>query len=366
MQFRILKQILKYIKKISFININFVFSFNKKISTAPIIENAKGFLISYTKNFFLSVIIRPRFSKEIKYLSYNNEKNKFGLIIQGPISDQKDFLIESLKIYKKIFKNVYIVISTWENEKKYLKKLRPLCNHIIFNKIPTNKGIANINLQTISTFNALKHLKKKKILYCLKSRTDCRIYNPKTFIFLYNLLVTFGTGKSAKKVKNRILASSNYSCKYRLYGITDILLFSTTSELIKYFDKELFHIGIKKIGIKNKNYIFQNNYITAESYLCAKYLYNNEIKIKWTMRHWEQMLKEIFCIFDASSVDFYWNKYEKIFEQRRGINYSFYDNRNLTFADWFTIYSSKNYILNSKYREKWKIVKNKLCKYSYF
>ena len=366
MLFPISKKILKYIKNTSFCKINFVFKFSKKISTAPIIENAKGLLISYTKNFFLSVIIRPKFSKQVKYLSFNNEKNKFGLVIQGPISNQKDFLIESLKIYKKIFKNVYIVISTWENEKRHLKELKPLSNHIIFNKIPINKGIANINLQTISTFNALKHLKKKKIIYCLKSRTDCRIYNPKTFIFLYNLLITFPLRKSVKKAKNRILACSNYSCKYRLYGITDILLFSTTFELMRYFDTEPFDIGIKKIGLKNKNYIFQNNYITAESYLCAKYLYNNKIKIEWTMKHWEQMLKEIFCIFDAWSVDFYWNKYEKIFEQRRGTNYSFYDNRNLTFADWFTIYSSKDYLLNSKYREKWKFLKNTLYKYSYF
>ena len=40
-----------------------------------------------------------------------------------------------------------------------------------------------------------------------------------------------------------------------------------------------------------------------------------------------------FVSYDDSSVDFYWNKYEKIFEQRRGINYSFYVNRNLTFAE---------------------------------
>jgi len=363
----IFRKKISYLKNIFSTNINIIFKFNKKISTAPIIKNAKGMLISYSKNFFLSVVMRPKFSKEVNYLSFNNEKKKFGLIIQGNISEQKDFLIESLKIYKKIFKNVYIVISTWETETKHLKDLKHLSNHIITNQMPKNKGVANVNLQTTSTYNDLKHLKIKKIKYCLKSRTDCRIYNPKTFIYLYNLLKTFPVKQSfKKKLQNRILASSNYSCKYRLYGITDILLFSSTSELLNYFDKEFFHEGIKKIGINNINYMKQNNYITAESYLCAKFLNKIGIKIEWTMHYWEKMLKEIFCIFDASSVDFYWNKYEKIFEQRRRVNYSYYDDRGLTFADWFTIYSSKEFILKPNFREKWKFVKKKLYKYSYF
>lgn len=367
MLINIFRKKIRNIQNIFATNIDIIFKFNKKISTAPIIKNAKGLLFSYSKNFFLSVIMRPKFSKEVNYLSFNNKKKKFGLIIQGNISEQKDFLIESLKIYKKIFKNVYIVISTWENEIDYLKDLKNLSNHIIVNQMPKNKGVANVNLQTTSTYNALKHLKKKKIQYCLKSRTDCRIYNPKTFIYLYNLLKTFPINKRyKKKLQNRILASSNYSCKYRLYGITDILLFSSTTELLNYFDKEFFHEGIKKIGVNNINYIKKNNYVTAESYLCAKFLNKIGIKIEWTMDNWEKMLKEIFCIFDASSVDFYWNKYEKIFEQRRSVNYSYYDNRGLTFADWFTIYSSKELILKPGYRERWKFVKNNLYKDSYF
>ena len=78
------------------------------------------------------------------------------------------------------------------------------------------------------------------------------------------------------------------------------------------------------------------------------------------------MLREIFCIFDASSLDFYWDKYEKVFEQRRSINYSYYDNRGVSFSDWLNIYYSKKSIINPKYQEKWKTYKKKITKYSYF
>lgn len=348
-------------------NFSFIFTFNKNISTAPIIKNAKGILFAFTRKFFLSIILRPKFHSDIKYISYKNPKNKFGFVIQGPITGQKKFLIESLKIYKKIFKNVYIVLSTWENENLHFNELKPLCDHLIINKMPIDKGVGNINLETTSTFYGLKHLKKKKIEYCLRTRTDCRIYNPRSFIFLKNLLNNFPIKKRLNtKIKSRILACSSYSCKYKLYGITSILLFSKTSELLKYFVSEPYELGCKKIGVNKTSYMKNNNYVIGESYLCASFLNRIGIKVEWTMQHWETMLKEIFCIFDASSVDFYWNKYERIFEQRRGTNYSFYDNRNLTFADWLTIYSSKKLMLNNKYREKWRYYKKKLNKYSYF
>jgi len=355
-----------FINKIKYNN-NFIFRLNKNLSTAPIIDNAIGIVFFYAKNFFLSITIRPKFSNQINYEKYIYKKNKFGLIIQGPINENLKFLIETLKIYKKIFKNVHVVVSTWEDERKYSHYIKPYCDFILFNKKPSISGPANINLQTTSVYNALNYLKKKRIKYSLKSRTDCRIHNPRSFLFLYNLLNTFPIKISfKKKVKNRILASSSYSCKYKLYGITDILLFSTTEQLLKYFTKEYFNIDIKSIGVQNKSLIKKKTFAVAESYLCASYVNRVGLKLEWTFKNWEKILKEIFCIFDASSLDFYWDKYEKTFEQRRSINYSFFDNRKISFSDWLNIYHSKNDMINPKFQEKWKVYKKKIIKYSYF
>ena len=343
-----------YLKITSLFEYNYklVIRFNKKLSTAPIIKDAKGILFNLPRNFFLSVIIRPKYSNQINYLP-QCDNSKFGIIIQGSIHDQKKFLIETLKIYKKIFKSSYIVVSTWKDEIKYKDEINKFCDHIIFNEKPKKNGIANINLQLKSTYTALLHLKKKKIKYSLKSRTDCRIYNPNSLNFLYNLIKIFPVNiKNNSSIKNRILFCSSFSCKYKLYGVTDILLFSTTAELIKYFHYDCFFKGIKKLGIKDKNYLKNHTYVVAETYLCASYLRRANVKLSWTMSHWEEMLKNVFCIFDANSVDFFWNKYERNFEQRRNINYSFYDNRGISFSDWLTIYKSKKKKIKSEVSRK--------------
>ena len=359
------KQAYIFLKNIYNFNQYFVINFSKNVSTAPIIKNAKGVLLNFARNFFISFTIRPKYSNQINYISENNKN--IGIIIQGTVSDQKNFLLETLKIYKKIFKNSYIVVSTWKNEKKHKNELKKICDHVIFNEIPNKSGVANVNYQTTSTYNALVHLKKKKIRFALKSRTDTRIYNPNSLIFLKNLLFQFPIKKKySSNLKFRVLASSNFSCKYKIYGITDILLFSSTEVLIKYFDRECFFEGIKKIGINRKKLLKKDTYVVAESYLCGAFLNRINVKINWSMKHWEKMLKEIFCIFDASSVDFYWNKYEKIFEQRRGKNYSHHVNREISFSDWLSIYRSKDYKLNPKFQEKWKLLNGKVTKSSYF
>ena len=361
-----LKSILLKLTGLYKYNNNLIIRFNQKLSTAPIIKDAKGIMFGFARNFFFSVTIRPKYSNQINYLS-QCDNSKFGIILQGTINDQKKFLIETLKIYKKIFKNSYIVVSTWKDEIKYKKDIVPLCDHIIFNEKPKQSGIANVNLQLKSTYSALIHLKKKKIRYSLKSRTDCRIYNPDSLNFLYNLIKLFPVNiKNNLNVKSRILFCSSFSCKYKIYGVTDILLFSTTDELLKYFYYDCFFKGIKKLEIKNKDYLKKNTYVVAETYLCASYLRRVKVKLSWTMSQWEEMLKNVFCIFDAHSVDFLWNKYERNFEQRRNKNYSFYDNRGISFSDWLAIYKSKRKRLNSKLQEKWKIKNGKVVKSSYF
>ena len=77
-----------------------------------------GWIIGKIKKSYLSIHLRPKNSRDVKY-SNNSKKNNsdFGVILQGPISvngDKGEFLYETLKIYKKIFYNCNIVLSTWK------------------------------------------------------------------------------------------------------------------------------------------------------------------------------------------------------------------------------------------------------------
>ena len=42
--------------------------------------------------------------------------------------------------------------------------------------------------------------------------------------------------------------------KFFLYHLTDLMMFGETEDLINYWDKENYDIGLKKMGLDEKNY----------------------------------------------------------------------------------------------------------------
>ena len=88
--------------------------------------------------------------------------NNLCLIIQGP-SLYVNLIKEK---YKNI--NIQIIFSTWEGEEnKY--------NHndlVLFNKIPKEKGIQNVMLQQLSTYNGLLKAKELGFKNTIKIRSD--------------------------------------------------------------------------------------------------------------------------------------------------------------------------------------------------
>ena len=86
--------------------------------------------------------------------------DKIAIIIQGPIQEKFNFLKNTLEIYKKIFKNSIIIISTWKNENvEKINTLKDQNIHILYNDEP-EKSKSNINHQIHSL-----------IAYPLPSRT---------------------------------------------------------------------------------------------------------------------------------------------------------------------------------------------------
>ena len=71
----------------------------------------------------------------------NNKK--FAIIIQGNIGDYFSFLLESINIYKKIFPNTLIIVSTWEDEdtSKINELKRNNIPYIVVLTHPTSGGV---------------------------------------------------------------------------------------------------------------------------------------------------------------------------------------------------------------------------------
>ena len=354
---KIIKKILRNIYN----NFNsfFFVKFSKKIGGTYLIKKDLGIIFNFFYKNFFTFHLRPKYAEDYNLIDYKIIDN-VGIIIQGPINDIV-FLLNTIKIYKKIFPLSVIIVSTWEDtEKKIIDQLRKLNIILLLNKFPKNKGFGNINLQIESTYAGLKYLKNANIEFALKTRTDMRIFNPKSLNFLLNIFNLYPI-KNNSFFKDRIIATDLITCKFRIYGLTDLILFSKTDILLLYFNKNKFDDDLKSFFNGRHPLIINDTPVISEIFLCARYLLNKKIKLFWTLDHWWECLREYFCIIDSQSLDIYWNKYDKEYEKRFILNYTKKTNRVVDYSDWIDLYTNKNVDWKKyKYKEEWIIKNDKL------
>lgn len=328
---------------------------DKKTAGQSLVKKENGFLLDLTFNNYLTYHLRPKFSKDFILESTCEISEKFAVIIQGPIEENADFLKNTLKIYKKIFKNSLIIISTWESEdKELIRELHDENIHIILNddkKI--KKSRSNINKQIASTNVALNFAKTQNVKYCLKTRTDHRVYNNNLETFLISLIKTFPV-KENKLIKSRILVPPMGTFKFFLYHLTDLMMFGETEDLINYWDKENYDVGLEKMGLSEKNYFINDTPLCPETFLCSRFIGKIEDDLTWDLENWWRCLRDYFCIIDNSSLDSLWFKYEWEVEYRYLKTYSDKISRTVDFHEWLSLYnnSKNNWQLYSKEHEK--------------
>ena len=331
----------KYLKKI-YNKLNFIkTNLNKKIEHQSIITKETGFLIDFTKDNYLTFHLRPKKSENFYLKSTAKTEEKFAIIIQGPIKDKFFFLKNTIEIYKKIFPNSSIIISTWENENiNLINTLKKENIFILFNKEP-NKSLSNIDHQIYSTNSALKFAKEIGAKYSIKTRADIRINKNNLETFLLSLIRTFPAKKN-NFINSRIIVPSLITFKYRIYSLSDIVMFGETEDLIKYFDRETFAEGLKKFNLNENNLLKNETPIVAEIFLCSRFVNNLEGKISWELNNWWATLKNYFCVIDNSSLDLFWYKYDWEYEYRYLRTYSGKFARAIDFQDWLALYNGLN------------------------
>lgn len=326
----------------------------KQVHGKKIINIEKGIVSDKTIDNFVSYTLRPKVTENIIIESDNYNNKDTAIIIQGSLKGISEFTQQTIELYIKLFKNSEIVLSTWENEihsfpvKKYSDKIK-----IIVNNIPKNEP-HNINLQLISTNSALKYVKKKNIKYCLKTRTDCRIYNKNSLNHLKNLISVFSIDNEYKHLSSRIISSSIDTRKYRVYGLSDIFIFGETTNLEKYFEVENYISSLEKHFGKYPC-IIKETAVINEIFLCARYLKNSNITLNWELEDWWKYCGKIFCVVDSSDFDFFWYKYDWKFEQRFIQNYTSDFKQALSFSDWLNLYNNKSFQFDVSKKEVWRL-----------
>lgn len=327
--------------------VNLIFLFPKSVQIKFIRHFFRNF--SEISDNFLTYHFRPKFFKDMHLKNNINDKEKVAILLQGPIIFEDNFTEETIKIYKKNFPRAIIILSTWEDHKeKIYKNFSNLGIFLIFNKKPKFSGPkidkftnSNINYQITSTKSGISLAKKHRVKYILKTRTDFRLYSNNCLNYLLNLLKIFPSENNLQKCR---IIGTNFTLKYRMYGLSDTLLFGNINDINKYFDHysiletdcvfdNFFKISFLK---KNKKLIDLKKFV-PEVFLFTNYLNKINVKILWTLKNYHYLISKYFIVIDNSHIDLFWNKYNKEDEYREK---SYYESKfdKINFSDWLDLY----------------------------
>lgn len=267
------------------------------------------------------------------------------IMMQGPIKYENNFTYETLKLYKTIFPNCLLVLSTWKTEKAdTIEKFRALGVKVLLNDAPEIKGLYNINYQILSTQQGLKYAKDLGAEYVIKTRTDQRFYETNIPEFLFNLLKVFPV-YDAKVQKSRLVTLSFNTFKYRLYDVSDMFLFGHIDDVIKFWACDF----EKRAEFpQTTNMLEYSQARPSEIYYTTEYLAKLGHKCEWTVKDSWCCYANYFCVIDASSIGFYWPKYSHLLNRWRNFFGTNPELEELTFKEWLNLYAGVDNIVTDK------------------
>jgi hypothetical protein len=285
---------------------------------------------------FFTYHLRPKLEKNISRKGVRVAPKQFAIIIQGLVMTEDDFTIETLKLYKKMYPGAKLILSTWKDAPAVVvKKAKALGVIVLLNTPPANRGIANVNLQIVSTAAGMRKAAQLNYKYCLKTRTDQRLYTPDLYRRLSTILETFPLKHAVQK--ERLIGIALNTFKYRPYGVSDMFLFGRTEDMLLYWDVAL---DPRTTAVAYKTHREFSKGRMAEIYFSTTFLENVGHKLQWTLADSWNALGEHFCILDDEFVDIYWPKYERYLEHR-AVSYGDDLQERLDFGFWLALHQGK-------------------------
>jgi len=296
--------------------------------------------IRYVENGKSFVTFRSRaiFSQKIDRLSRFETNPDTAIILQGPIMKKFSFTLESVKLYGQIFPDSPLIVSTWTTERKEsIQELQKWGAQVVLTQPPVTSGIGSHNLQMFSSNAGLMFAQSLGSSFALKTRSDQRIHNPNSIKMMKRLLELFPLRETDEPQKARIVATSFSSFAYRLFGLSDMLHFGRTDDLLQFWDgSEDIRDGFEDLGTpspSSRQVVKQN---VAETYFMTNFLKRTGWSIEWTLENYWSACADRFVIVDSGSLDLFWPKYSTQEDRWKDYRYPF-THQELDMAFWLSL-----------------------------
>lgn len=335
--------------------IKFAIRTNKKLLTeltAAFCNNIESIGDEYA-----SILYRPKNAEGVTVLDkrYVTSNEKIGIVIQGPPLYENSFTIETIKLYKKIFDNVEIIVSTWEDVKEdYLTKVRDMGCSTICNKKPSVSGVGNMNFQVVSTLAGVKKAKELGCSYVMKTRSDQRLYNYNSCLFLLDLLRLFPTQNKNQKSRIVVVQGGGGNIFLPFYT-ADFFYFGHVDDMEKLFSVELSELDFKnraqndqydKDVAKGVDLGTLYHMQAPQNHIMESYANKIGCRVENTVRCYWEFLRECLIGISTEEIGLYWRKYSRNVVENTWIHsYEPSDSAeqmltyNLNFVNWMSIYT---------------------------
>ena len=259
---------------------------------------------------FKTVVYRPKRADELGIRSDKRTTKKTAIVIQGPIKYEDDFTLETVKIYKMLYPECQIIVSTWEDERNRAGELLGGEDVILcFSSKPLHAGYGNSAFQTISSRKGVDKALELGCERICKTRTDQRFYNPNLFYELEKLLELFPVEKGTAQ-KERVICISTTTDKNRLYNICDMFVYGDADDVNRYFscplDERDYDSTTQVVWTNAAEFARQR---FAEEWFVTHFIESLGYELKWTYEDSDYYRNKLFMIIDASLLDFVWMKY---------------------------------------------------------
>jgi hypothetical protein len=286
---------------------------------------------------FITVHERPMLAAKIGTWSDQlKTAPKVAIVLQGPLISEADFTLETVKLYKKHYRDATIIVST--NTGADITTINQLITEgaiVVENQKPVIVGIGNVNLQLASTLGGLSKAKQLGAEFVYKTRCDQRMYAVNVTEFLLNLVHAFPVALGYTQ-KYRIVASSFVTLKYVPYLVTDMFQFGQIDDMIQYWSATHDLRSTPTTPIRTVADVTSAR--IAESYLATEFLTRIGRKVGGTIADSWAAYAEHFCIVDRETLDLFWYKYDFYREYQMKDYGGVSNSQLLTFAEWFNLY----------------------------
>lgn len=281
---------------------------------------------------------RPKYADEIGIFSEKKLKYKTAIVIQGPLKKEDDFTLETIRLYKRLYPECILILSTWKNEDEYLEQFCDDGILICLSELPTHSGALNCNYQAVSTHAGVVKALELGCERICKTRTDQRFYLPDLFSYLEDVTETFPLRINTIQ-RERLISISYTTFSNRPYHVCDMFLYGDAIDMARYFPEKA--DGRDWEHVEWTDNIEYSKLRAGEVWFTANYIEALGYKLKWTLEDSEYYLRELFLIIDTSLIDLYWAKYtDSEYSERKYNDDNFQNQRVVNFLGWLNSYRS--------------------------